>query len=155
MLKTPITVILCVAILLVLGACSPASEPESFPPPEGYSSWDEYYEEYDKGTSPTPAVTPEPAPIPIPEPEPAPQATSEWITPLNAEASGYTAWGETWYTGPPELAIDGNDITAWILNDMGEITFDLGSKRVVTGIRSSSQQYHYQLSSIPLFAKQA
>ena len=76
--------------------------------------------------------------IPPAEPEPTltPQVTTEWITPISAEASSYTVWGETWYTGPPELAIDGNDITAWTLNDMGKITFDLGSKRLVTGIEA-------------------
>lgn len=59
-----------------------------------------------------------------------------WMTPVHATASGYTIWGETWYTGPPSLAIDGKTITAWTLNDMGEITFDLGSERLIGGIEA-------------------
>jgi len=55
--------ILLAAILVALGACAaPASEPQSFPPPEGYSSWDAYYEE--TGQSPastTPSETTEQA----------------------------------------------------------------------------------------------
>lgn len=62
--------------------------------------------------------------------------SAEWITPVGAVASGFTVWGDTWYTGAPELAIDGNDLTAWTLNDMGEIMFDLGSERVVGGIEA-------------------
>ena len=57
-----------------------------------------------------------------------------WRTPVAAEASGYTVWGGTWYTGSPELSIDGDRITAWTLNDMGTITFDLGSEFVIGGI---------------------
>jgi len=63
-------------------------------------------------------------------------ATTEWMTPISAVASGYTVWGGTWYTGPPSLSIDGNKITAWTLNDMGEITFDLGGERLVAGIEA-------------------
>jgi len=59
-----------------------------------------------------------------------------WMTPVDATASGYTIWGDTWYTGPPSLAIDGNAITAWTLNDMGEITFDLGSEKLIGGIKA-------------------
>lgn len=57
-----------------------------------------------------------------------------WVSPIDATASGYTIWGGTWYTGPPSLAIDGIDFTSWTLNGMGEITFDLGSEKVVRGI---------------------
>lgn len=63
-------------------------------------------------------------------------ASTEWMTPISAVASGYTVWGGTWYTGPPSLSIDGNRITAWTLNNMGEITFDLGSERLVAGIEA-------------------
>ena len=59
-----------------------------------------------------------------------------WVGPVDVTASGYTVWGGTWYTGPPSLAIDGNKITAWTLNDMGEITFDLGSERLIGGIEA-------------------
>lgn len=59
-----------------------------------------------------------------------------WVTPVDATASGYTIWGDTWYTGPPSLAIDGKTITAWTLNDMGEITFDLGSEKLIGGIEA-------------------
>lgn len=59
-----------------------------------------------------------------------------WMTPVDATASGYTTWGDTWYTGPPSLAIDGEMITAWTLNDMGEITFDLGSEKLIAGIEA-------------------
>jgi len=59
-----------------------------------------------------------------------------WVTPISATASGYTQWGGTWYTGPPSLAIDGNEITAWTLNSMGEITFDLGSTKLISGIEA-------------------
>ena len=57
-----------------------------------------------------------------------------WHKPLSAEASGFTVWGGTWYTGPPELAIDSDPITAWTLNDMGTITFDLGADFLIGGI---------------------
>ena len=60
----------------------------------------------------------------------------EWIAPVSAHASGYTVWGNTWYTGIPEFAIDGNFITSWTLNDMGEIIFDLGVIRRVKGIEA-------------------
>jgi len=59
-----------------------------------------------------------------------------WVVPVDATASGYTKWGGTWYTGPPHLAIDGNEITAWTLNGIGEIIFDLGSEKVVEGINA-------------------
>jgi len=59
-----------------------------------------------------------------------------WMTPVAAIASGYTVWGDTWYTGPASLAIDGNNITAWTLNGMGEITFDLGSEKLIRGIET-------------------
>jgi len=61
---------------------------------------------------------------------------SVWVTPMNATASGSTQWGGTWYTGPPSFAIDGNEITAWTLNGMGEITFDLGSAKLIGGIEA-------------------
>jgi uncharacterized repeat protein (TIGR02543 family) len=59
-----------------------------------------------------------------------------WMTPVDATASGYTIWGDTWYTGPPSLAIDGKTITAWTLNDTGDITFDLGSEKLIAGIEA-------------------
>jgi len=62
--------------------------------------------------------------------------TEQWISPIGAVASGYTKWGETWYTGPPEFAIDGNNITAWTLNDMGELIFDLGGIKTIKGIEA-------------------
>lgn len=64
------------------------------------------------------------------------EAGHSWISPIGAVASGYTRWGNTWYTGPPEFAIDNNPITAWTLNDMGEIIFDLGSTRTIKGIEA-------------------
>lgn len=59
-----------------------------------------------------------------------------WMTPVDATASGYTVWADTWYTGPPSLAIDGKTVTAWTLDDMGDITFDLGSAKVIAGIEA-------------------
>ena len=69
MRKIGIVVALLVTVLLLLGACAPASEPKPFPPPEGYSSWDEYYEEYYKETGP-PASAPAPPAPPAPAEEP-------------------------------------------------------------------------------------
>jgi len=57
-----------------------------------------------------------------------------WTTPISVASSGFDVWGGTWYTGPPEYSIDGNEITAWTLNAMGEITFDLGSSKLIGGI---------------------
>ena len=121
-----------VIVILLLSACAAPSAPPPTPAPEPAPP---------PAPAPTPAPPPTPPPTPTPTPAtapptPEPQATTEWITPISAEASGYKVWGETWYTGPPELAIDCNDITAWTLDDMGEITFDLGSKRLVAGIEA-------------------
>ncbi|NQT31021.1 MAG: discoidin domain-containing protein [Deltaproteobacteria bacterium] len=65
-----------------------------------------------------------------------PTPTTEWLIPISAVASGYDVWGDTWYTGPPSLSIDDDEITAWTLNDMGEITFDLGSEKLISGIEA-------------------
>ena len=59
-----------------------------------------------------------------------------WTTPISVASSGFDVWGGTWYTGPPEYSIDGNEITAWTLNAMGEITFDLGSSKLIGGIEA-------------------
>jgi uncharacterized repeat protein (TIGR02543 family) len=59
-----------------------------------------------------------------------------WVSPIHAEASNYTIWGDTWYTGSGSLAIDGNQLTAWTLRDMGEITFDLGEEKIIGGIKA-------------------
>ncbi len=64
------------------------------------------------------------------------QKNDEWIIPISARAFNYTVWGNTWYTGPPEFAIDSNNITAWTLNEMGEIIFDLGGIRTIKGIEA-------------------
>jgi len=58
----------------------------------------------------------------------------EWIIPIAAEASDFTVWGGTWYTGPAELSIDDNEITAWTLKDLGTITFDLGDDYAIQAI---------------------
>jgi len=55
--------------------------------------------------TPTPAQPPTPTPTPTPSPTPA----SSWVTPVSVVASGFTP-SVNWYKGPPELAIDGNDI---------------------------------------------
>lgn len=58
------------------------------------------------------------------------------LTPVKAEASGYTVWADSWYTGDANYAIDGNTITKWTLNSMGEIIFDLGEEKFIGGIEA-------------------
>ena len=41
------TVALGVAALLALGLASCTSQPRSGPPPEGYATWDDYYDQQD------------------------------------------------------------------------------------------------------------
>ncbi len=53
MRKANVIVPLLIATLLILGGCASTSEPKAFPPPEGYSSW----EEYNQATGQTPATT--------------------------------------------------------------------------------------------------
>jgi len=60
----------------------------------------------------------------------------QWITPLSAVAPNSTVWGGTWYTGSPAFAIDGDNITAWTFNGMGNITFDLDNIETVKGINA-------------------
>lgn len=43
-------------------------------------------------------------------------------------------WGDTWYTGPPNLAIDGSRTTAWTYENLGRITFDLGNEKTIAAI---------------------
>ncbi len=49
--------------ILLLGSCASQSEPQGFPPPEGYASWEQYYEEYDQGQQ---QISTEPVPTPTP-----------------------------------------------------------------------------------------
>lgn len=57
-MKKVILIVISLALLLMpIVACEPSSEPKPFPPPEGYSSWDEYYEEY---YGEHPPITPSP-----------------------------------------------------------------------------------------------
>src|SRR4030067_112701 len=69
---------LLVALLLslvLLSACT-ASQPKPFPPPEGYSSWKEYQEDFDrKATTPPVQVIPTPTPTSTPTPTPTPTLT--------------------------------------------------------------------------------
>lgn len=62
---------------------------------------------------------------------------NHWVVPEEAVASDYTVWGDTWYTGPAEYAIDENPITSWTLNSMGWIEFDLGSPKLIRSIRAT------------------
>jgi hypothetical protein len=44
-MKRLVLAILCI-IITMLGACTCQQETKAFPPPEGYDSWESYYEEY-------------------------------------------------------------------------------------------------------------
>jgi hypothetical protein len=58
--------------MIVLAAgCATPSEPKPFPPPEGYSSWDEYHERNQKQAE----MTPEPTLTEEPETPPTPYET--------------------------------------------------------------------------------
>ena len=74
-----------------LVGCTTPSEPKPFPPPEGYSSWDEYHEEYQRQTgSPQPILEPEPSATPetITEPDSVPEPTPKlWTFLLRTEVS--------------------------------------------------------------------
>lgn len=48
------------------------------------------------------------------------------VVPAVSAVVGETQWAETWYTGSAELAVDGNRITSWTYEGLGQITFDLG-----------------------------
>lgn len=48
------------------------------------------------------------------------------IVPVVSTVVGETQWADTWYTGDAELAVDGNRITSWTYEGLGQITFDLG-----------------------------
>jgi hypothetical protein len=50
------------------------------------------------------------------------------IVPEVSSVVGETQWGGTWYTGDAELAVDGNSITKWTYEGLGQITFDLGKE---------------------------
>jgi hypothetical protein len=50
------------------------------------------------------------------------------IVPEISNVVGETQWGDTWYTGNAELAVDGNSITKWTYEGLGQITFDLGKE---------------------------
>jgi len=72
--------LLFIIALTVFSACS-SPAPRPFPPPEGYSSWEQYYSEHEArkntptpDTSSNPSASPAPAPATITIPEPAPKA---------------------------------------------------------------------------------
>lgn len=50
------------------------------------------------------------------------------VVPEVSTVVGETQWGDTWYTGDAELAVDGNSITKWTYEGLGQITFDLGKE---------------------------
>lgn len=52
---------------------------------------------------------------------------STTLFPVSANATGFTNWGGTWYTGGASFAIDQNYITSWTYNNLGSISFNLGS----------------------------
>jgi len=104
-----------IMLFLVLGACTaPAAESQSFPPPEGYSSWDAYYEA--TGQSPATTTPPETTEV-APPPPPTPTQTS--FEPIVLTGSGEkttppftvttTEWIIEWsYTSDnPEFAVFG------------------------------------------------
>ena len=47
---------------------------------------------------------------------------------------GETQWGDTWYTGDAALAVDGDSITRWTYEGLGQITFDLGKEYNIDSI---------------------
>ena len=77
-----------VVALVIIALVAPTSEPEPFPPPEGYSSWEAYYEE--TGQSPattTPPETTESAPPSEPAITPSEQAYTITIADHSSKAS--------------------------------------------------------------------
>jgi hypothetical protein len=66
-----IIAILLLGSVFVFTACSSSTEPKPFPPPEGYSSWQEYEEAYNKKTTSSPVQV-----TPI-RTTPTPQATTQ------------------------------------------------------------------------------
>lgn len=64
------------------------------------------------------------------------QQFTQWVTPSSTTASSHTAIANVSYLGPAGLAIDQNASTAWILNAMGWIDFDLGSSKVIRGVEA-------------------
>lgn len=64
------------------------------------------------------------------------QQFTQWVVPNSATASGHTVWAEQPYTGPVSLAIDQNTTTAWTLEGMGWVDFDLGSSKVIRGVEA-------------------
>ena len=50
------------------------------------------------------------------------------VVPEVSKVVGETQWGDTWYTGNAELAVDGSSITKWTYEGLGQITFDLGKE---------------------------
>jgi len=64
------------------------------------------------------------------------QQFTQWVTPNSTTASGHTVWAGQTYTGPASLSIDKNNSTAWTLNGMGWIEFDLGSSKVIRSVEA-------------------
>ena len=62
-----ILLISVVLTAMLLTGCAVSPEPKPFPPPEGYSSWEEYQKEFDKKATIAPVqVTPTPTQPQIP-----------------------------------------------------------------------------------------
>ena len=97
-MKKVILIVVSLALLLMpIVACASSSEPKPFPPPEGYSSWDEYYEDYYKGDEPSVEIPSPPTASPIPEPETTtPPKVSASLEILTCEQTYYEhndSWG--------------------------------------------------------------
>ena len=75
-IKWLLLIVMTLILLLTVpyAGCTLPSEPKPFPPPEGYSSWDEYYRESQQ----QPASTPIPSPIPTPTPSATPSPKYNW-----------------------------------------------------------------------------
>lgn len=56
------------------------------------------------------------------------------VTPVVVSVSGETQWANTWYTGDADFAVDGDNITKWTYEGLGEITFDLGKDHIIDSV---------------------
>jgi len=100
-----ILLLLAPLLLIPLTSCielNQPSKPEPFPPPEGYASWDAYYEE---SYSPTPEPTletilppsePKPEPTPPQKPEPEPELEISALCRIKNWSQDYWDYSEEW-----------------------------------------------------------
>ena len=137
-------------LALLLTSCAETPTPKPFPPPEGYSSWDEYYRESQQQPASTPIPSPTPTPIPTPSPSPTPTATSpsQTFQPIVITGSGTKTsppfkitteeWIVNWsYTSDdPEFAV-----FSFFIFPRGELTIFVESVMFPEGTSGSTYSY--------------